>query len=150
MILEAEMQRMRDIGIRLLNEEPKPGADNKLICFLHPKDTNGVLIEFCQSMEKESGDADSNGVINGQSLSRSFLVYSFSTLPVFKVDAGSNNITNTSSSATGRCSTPFGTTISSPSLYRFNLISEFHFQSTTYHIEQFIFIFMMMPGEGTF
>ena len=44
----SEMERLRKEGIRLLNESPKKGADNKWICFLHPKDTNGVLIELCQ------------------------------------------------------------------------------------------------------
>jgi len=48
--IQKSMQEMRDKGIRLLNEQPKKGADNKLICFLHPKDTNGVLIELCQSI----------------------------------------------------------------------------------------------------
>lgn len=43
----AEMQRLREEGFQLLNEEPKIGADNKLICFLHPKHTKGVLIELC-------------------------------------------------------------------------------------------------------
>ena len=49
-ILES-MQEMREKGFILLNEEPKPGADNKLICFLHPKSTNGVLVELCQSIK---------------------------------------------------------------------------------------------------
>ena len=44
----AEIDRIKKIGIRVLNEDPKAGADNKLISFLHPKDTNGVLIELCQ------------------------------------------------------------------------------------------------------
>ncbi|MCX2480364.1 methylmalonyl-CoA epimerase [Pedobacter sp. MC2016-15] len=44
----AEMERLRKAGFILLNDEPKPGADHKLICFLHPKGTNGVLIELCQ------------------------------------------------------------------------------------------------------
>jgi methylmalonyl-CoA/ethylmalonyl-CoA epimerase len=48
--IRAEMERMKLAGVRLLNEEPKRGADNKLICFLHPKDTNGILIELCQEM----------------------------------------------------------------------------------------------------
>ena len=48
-ILE-EMERLKKEGFRLLNETPKKGADNKLICFVHPKDCNGVLIELCQSM----------------------------------------------------------------------------------------------------
>lgn len=46
--IEAEMKRLAAEGFRLLNPTPKEGADNKLICFLHPKDTNGVLIELCQ------------------------------------------------------------------------------------------------------
>jgi len=46
--IEAEMQRLKNEGFTLLNETPKPGADNKLVCFLHPKGTNGVLIELCQ------------------------------------------------------------------------------------------------------
>ena len=45
--IHAEMQRLAAEGFTLLNAEPKPGADNKLVCFLHPKDTNGVLIELC-------------------------------------------------------------------------------------------------------
>ncbi len=46
--IKAEMKRLQAEGFVLLNEEPKPGADNKLVCFLHPKGTNGVLIELCQ------------------------------------------------------------------------------------------------------
>ncbi|MBI3717050.1 MAG: methylmalonyl-CoA epimerase [Sphingobacteriales bacterium] len=46
--IEAEMKRLRHEGFVLLNEKPKMGADNKLVCFLHPKGTNGVLIELCQ------------------------------------------------------------------------------------------------------
>jgi len=45
-----EMERMRDEGFIVLNETPKKGADNKLVCFLHPKSTNGVLIELCQEI----------------------------------------------------------------------------------------------------
>ncbi|MFT5641747.1 MAG: methylmalonyl-CoA/ethylmalonyl-CoA epimerase [Cyclobacteriaceae bacterium] len=44
----AEMKRLKAEGFQLIHEEPKEGADNKLICFLHPKTTNGVLIELCQ------------------------------------------------------------------------------------------------------
>ncbi|MBW7912781.1 MAG: methylmalonyl-CoA epimerase [Taibaiella sp.] len=44
----AEMKRLSALGFTLLNETPKEGADNKLICFLHPKSTNSVLIELCQ------------------------------------------------------------------------------------------------------
>lgn len=47
----AEMKRLQSEGFVLLNEQPKEGADNKLVCFLHPKHTNGVLIELC--MEKK-------------------------------------------------------------------------------------------------
>jgi methylmalonyl-CoA/ethylmalonyl-CoA epimerase len=46
----AEMQRLRNEGFVLLNETPKRGADSKLVCFLHPKSTNGVLIELCQDL----------------------------------------------------------------------------------------------------
>jgi methylmalonyl-CoA/ethylmalonyl-CoA epimerase len=49
--IEKEMERLKKEGIRLLNDNPKTGADNKLICFLHPKDTAGVLIELCQGKE---------------------------------------------------------------------------------------------------
>ena len=49
--IRAEMQRLKEAGFTLLNEEPKDGADNKLICFLHPKGTNGVLIELCQEKQ---------------------------------------------------------------------------------------------------
>ncbi len=47
----AEMERLKNEGFVLLNEKPKDGADNKLVCFLHPKGTNGVLVELC--MEKK-------------------------------------------------------------------------------------------------
>ncbi|UEG51189.1 methylmalonyl-CoA epimerase [Ferruginibacter lapsinanis] len=43
-----EMDRLKNEGFILLNDTPKKGADNKLVCFLHPKSTNGVLIELCQ------------------------------------------------------------------------------------------------------
>ncbi|AFC23295.1 methylmalonyl-CoA epimerase [Saprospira sp. CCB-QB6] len=49
--IEAEMKRLQAEGYRLLNETPKRGADNKLICFLHPKSSNGVLVELCQSIK---------------------------------------------------------------------------------------------------
>jgi methylmalonyl-CoA/ethylmalonyl-CoA epimerase len=45
----AEMTRLKNEGFVLLNETPKEGADNKLVCFIHPKSANGVLIELCQS-----------------------------------------------------------------------------------------------------
>jgi methylmalonyl-CoA/ethylmalonyl-CoA epimerase len=46
--IESEMARLQAEGFVLLNEKPKLGADNKLVCFLHPKGTNGVLVELCQ------------------------------------------------------------------------------------------------------
>lgn len=48
--IRAEMKRLQAAGFVLLQEEPKKGADNKLVCFLHPKGTLGVLIELCQSV----------------------------------------------------------------------------------------------------
>ena len=48
--IEAEMERLKNEGFVLLNDKPKQGADNKLVCFLHPKNTNGVLIELCQDL----------------------------------------------------------------------------------------------------
>ena len=48
--IESEIKRLVAAGFVVLNEKPRPGADNKLVCFLHPKNTNGVLIELC--MEK--------------------------------------------------------------------------------------------------
>ena len=48
--IHAEMKRLKENGFQLLNEEPKKGADNKWVCFLHPKKTNGVLIELCQEI----------------------------------------------------------------------------------------------------
>jgi len=45
--IHAEMKRLKEAGFTLLNEQPRTGADNKLICFLHPKDTHSVLIELC-------------------------------------------------------------------------------------------------------
>lgn len=46
----SEMKRLKEEGFILLNDEPKKGADNKLICFVHPKSANGVLIELCQEI----------------------------------------------------------------------------------------------------
>ncbi len=48
--IKAEMKRLQVEGFVLLSEEPKLGADNKLVCFLHPNGTNGVLIELCQGI----------------------------------------------------------------------------------------------------
>lgn len=49
--IRSEMARLKEEGFILLQEEPKKGADNKLVCFLHPKGTNSVLIELCQEIE---------------------------------------------------------------------------------------------------
>ena len=49
----AEMERLRKEGFRILNDHPKRGADNKLVCFIHPKSANSVLIELCQTIETE-------------------------------------------------------------------------------------------------
>ena len=49
----AEMNRLKNAGFTLLNEQPKIGADNKLVCFVHPKNCNGVLIELCQSKHEK-------------------------------------------------------------------------------------------------
>ena len=46
--IHAEMKRLQQEGFILLSTEPKKGADNKLVCFLHPKSSNGVLVELCQ------------------------------------------------------------------------------------------------------
>jgi len=46
----AEMERLQKEGFVLINKEPKKGADNKWVCFLHPKGTNGVLVELCQEI----------------------------------------------------------------------------------------------------
>lgn len=51
--IDAEMERLRQEGFQLLNAKPKIGADNKLVCFIHPKSSNGVLIELCQSIKDE-------------------------------------------------------------------------------------------------
>ncbi|MFT4576287.1 MAG: methylmalonyl-CoA/ethylmalonyl-CoA epimerase [Polaribacter sp.] len=49
--IKAEISRLKKEGFTILNEEPKRGADNKLVAFLHPKTTNGVLIELCQEID---------------------------------------------------------------------------------------------------
>ena len=50
--IEKEMQRLKTEGFEIINSLPKDGADNKRICFLHPKSTNGVLVELCQEKTK--------------------------------------------------------------------------------------------------
>ena len=49
--IEKEMHRLKNEGFQLLNDSPKKGADNKLVCFVHPKSSNGVLIELCQEIK---------------------------------------------------------------------------------------------------
>jgi methylmalonyl-CoA/ethylmalonyl-CoA epimerase len=51
--IEAEMARLKAEGFILLNDKPKLGADNKLVCFVHPKSANGVLIELCQERKAD-------------------------------------------------------------------------------------------------
>ena len=50
----AEMARLKAEGFILLNDQPKRGADNKLICFVHPKSSHGVLVELCQEIKEEN------------------------------------------------------------------------------------------------
>ncbi len=50
--IHAEVSRLKNAGFEILNETPKEGADNKLVVFLHPRSTNGVLVELCQEKEK--------------------------------------------------------------------------------------------------
>jgi methylmalonyl-CoA/ethylmalonyl-CoA epimerase len=52
--IDAEAQRLEDEGFVLINKKPKRGADNKMVCFLHPKSTNGVLIELCMEIKDGS------------------------------------------------------------------------------------------------
>lgn len=51
--IQSEVKRLKEEGFTILNETPRKGADNKWVVFLHPKSTNGVLIELCQEMEIE-------------------------------------------------------------------------------------------------
>lgn len=50
--IEKEIDRLTQSGFLLINQEPKKGADDKMVAFLHPKNTNGVLIELCQDIKK--------------------------------------------------------------------------------------------------
>lgn len=52
--IDTEMERLRQEGFRFINQAPKEGADNKMVCFLHPKDTNGVLVELV--MERKQNE----------------------------------------------------------------------------------------------
>lgn len=53
--IKEEIKRLKNEGFTVLNEEPKKGADNKLVAFLHPKTTNGVLVELCQEINSKEG-----------------------------------------------------------------------------------------------
>jgi methylmalonyl-CoA/ethylmalonyl-CoA epimerase len=55
--IQAEMTRLKEKGFELLQEEPKRGADDKWVCFLHPRHTNGVLVELCM-------DSNENNVLD--------------------------------------------------------------------------------------
>lgn len=48
--IRSEMKRLEQEGFELLNKEPVPGADNKIVCFLHPKTTNGILVELVEDI----------------------------------------------------------------------------------------------------
>ena len=65
--IHAEMKRLEDEGFRILNEKPKMGADNKLVCFIHPKSANGVLVELCQSIKGEQESKTGAGAMKGPS-----------------------------------------------------------------------------------
>ena len=49
--IRAEMKRLKEEGFTILRDEPREGADNKLVCFIHPKSANGVLVELCQEIK---------------------------------------------------------------------------------------------------
>ena len=54
----AEMDRLRKLGFHLLSTEPKRGADNKLVCFVHPKSAGGVLVELCQEIPSSNDESE--------------------------------------------------------------------------------------------
>ena len=54
--IEEEIVRLKAEGFLFINDTPKKGADNKMICFLHPKNTNGILIELCQEIKPQDAD----------------------------------------------------------------------------------------------
>ncbi len=51
--IRSEMDRLRKAGFQLLNDQPKRGADNKWVCFIHPKSAHGVLVELCQEIDED-------------------------------------------------------------------------------------------------
>lgn len=52
--IRAEMKRLSEAGFQLTHSEPRPGADNKLVCFIHPKTAGGILVELCQEIRKST------------------------------------------------------------------------------------------------
>jgi methylmalonyl-CoA/ethylmalonyl-CoA epimerase len=52
--IEEEINRLKSSGFEFINDFPKKGADNKMVCFLHPKSTNGILVELCQEINAEN------------------------------------------------------------------------------------------------
>ena len=62
--IETEIKRLKSEGFTVLNTVPKKGADNKLVAFLHPKSTNGVLIELCQDISVREKRAERKDVKN--------------------------------------------------------------------------------------
>jgi methylmalonyl-CoA/ethylmalonyl-CoA epimerase len=60
--IEAEMERLNAEGFELLSNKPRIGADNKLVCFLHPKNTNGILTELCMENSMQHTGSDQVGM----------------------------------------------------------------------------------------
>lgn len=52
--IEEEINRLKLCGFEFINDVPKKGADNKLVCFMHPKTTNGILVELCQEINGDN------------------------------------------------------------------------------------------------
>lgn len=61
--IESEIERLKGEGFTLLNNEPKPGADNKLVAFMHPKDGHGVLVELCQDKSPSKKEIFEEGML---------------------------------------------------------------------------------------
>ncbi len=59
--LDAELARLKALGVRLIDETPRKGAEGKRIAFIHPKETGGVLIELCEAPHGHAGPAGSHG-----------------------------------------------------------------------------------------
>jgi methylmalonyl-CoA/ethylmalonyl-CoA epimerase len=54
--IEEELQRLKDLGFKLIHDKPKKGADGKKIAFLHPKSTNGILVELCEDIDSNEAE----------------------------------------------------------------------------------------------